>query len=101
MSYVSTYGITRIISKIVSCIGWLAVAIGLVVSVIMLVKSMEQGRGLGLAVLFGLIPALSATLGGLLIIIIGQITRAAVDSADHTGEILAIINGNKAKPLTR
>jgi hypothetical protein len=44
----------------------------------------------GLATLLFL-PSLSGVIGGLLLIGVGQFSRAAVDTADYTGEMLAIM----------
>lgn len=53
-----------------------------------------QGRESAVIGLGGLVPSLGGAISGLLLVSMGQITRAAVDSADHTGEMLAIMKAN-------
>jgi hypothetical protein len=82
--YTPTYNTARGIAQLVSAIGWFAVGIGGLV----LLAGMSQGRG---GALMSIVPALGAMLGGFLLVSTGQLTRAAVDTADHTGAILAVL----------
>ena len=88
-NYVSTYEATRRVAIFISSLGWLVFTIAVVVALYMFIESFSSKHGLVL--LWVLAPSLSAALGGLMFVITGQITRAAVDSADHTGEMLAIM----------
>ena len=81
----SDYSASKNISKIISFIGWVFVRIGAIIVIVGLVQSSEYG---GFALLgFGL----GTSVSGLFLVIAGQITRAIVDNASHTKEILQII----------
>jgi len=91
--YISTYRTARRVAELISAIGWIVCAIGALVALISLLSLTEKG---GFAVIgIALVPSLGGAISGLLLVSMGQITRAAVDSADHTGEMLAIMKANK------
>ncbi len=82
--YRSTYKTARGMAELMSSIGWLSVAVAGVI----LLMAMSQGAGF---VFVAMAPALGVALGGFLLVSMGQLTRAAVDTADHTGAILSIL----------
>lgn len=85
--YTSTYFTARAIATLISAIGWIAVAI----SALLLIVAISGG---GMTRLF-LLPSLGGALSGLLLVGVGQLTRATVDTADNTGEMLAIIRATQ------
>jgi hypothetical protein len=89
-SYNSTYHTARGIAKFISAVGWIVTAIG---ALFFLVALSESGGARLLS-----LPSLVGTLGGLLLVGTGQFTRAAVDTADHTGEMLAIMKASQQLP---
>jgi hypothetical protein len=88
--YTSTYHTARTIARLISIVGWLGVVIG----GLLVVGALSQGGPPGLL----LVPALGIVLGGFLLVGIGQFTRAAVDTADYTGEMLAIMKATQPPP---
>jgi len=81
--YVSTYKTARTISQAVSFIGWVVV----VLSVYLLIQMSLTGFPWGIFVYGGVL------LSGILLVIAGQFTRATIDTADNTGQILALMKG--------
>lgn len=91
--YSSTYGVARGVSEIVSLIGWVLVVIGAGL-VISLIK--ESGGGDRLFSDMGGVVAVAyllVSVAGLLLVTLGQITRATLDTADNTGHVLFLIKG--------
>lgn len=89
--YISTYRTARRVAELISAIGWILSAIGALVALISLLPILKGYAGVGGAVLMF---SLGGAMAGLLLVSMGQITRAAVDTADHTGEMLAIMKAN-------
>lgn len=85
-SYSSTSNTARTIAQVISAIGWAA---ALLSGGLLLGAAARSGAAAGLV----LFPSIAGALGGMLLVGVGQFTRAAVDTADHTGEILAMIKG--------
>jgi hypothetical protein len=83
--YTSTYHTARTIAQLISVVGWLGVGIG----ALLLLGAFSGGGGLLV------VPALGVALGGFLLVGLGQLTRAAVDTADYTGEMLAIMKATQ------
>lgn len=90
--YTTTYGTARIICQFVSFVGWVVVIIG----VLILIWSIGQIKNNGFA-LMGLFPAFACIMSGLASVMIGQLTRAMVDTADNTGQLLAVMKTRKWK----
>jgi hypothetical protein len=82
-SYTSTYQTARATAYFISSVGWIIA----VISGVVFLVSISEGGLAGLLFL----PSLSGVIGGLLLIGVGQFSRAAVDTADFTGEMLAIM----------
>ena len=90
--YRSTHQTARAIARIVAFFGWLTV-IGAVIVIGSAVPEYSDAkrdpeRG---AVLVKCAFALGAFIAGVLQVAMAQLIRAIVDTADHTGEMLAIM----------
>ena len=92
--YASTYGTARMIAQFVSFVGWVVVGISVLILLVSLVKSTESHGGFAL---MGLFPSLAGVISGLLLVMSGQLTRATVDTADNTGQMLAVMKRRKWK----
>ncbi len=100
LDYTSTSGTSRMIASLVSFLGWVIVAISVLILLFSLVGSLKENSGLAL---MGLFPSLAGIISGLLLVMSGQLTRALVDTADNTGQMLAIMKNKKGNetPLRR
>jgi hypothetical protein len=92
--YTSTYGTARGIAQFVSFVGWIVVGISGLVLIVILAKSTESR---GNFALMGLLPALGGVISGLLLVMAGQLTRATVDTADNTGQMLSVMKRRKER----
>lgn len=89
--YRSSYKVARIVAKILSGVGWVLLVVGVIATVGVIVAQL-QARGPALLMLsFALGFPAGVAVTGLLMVAIGQITRASVDIADYSGEMLAIL----------
>lgn len=84
----SEYDVARLISKVMAFFGWLLVLVGLAAGALGIAAGIEA-RGGGMSIL-GILPGLGIAVAGLLLVAAGQVTRAMVDNADHTREILKL-----------
>jgi len=82
-SYVSRYKTAIFVSQVVAFFGWVLVIIGLLFAVVELFSNSSRGVSL-----IAMLPGLGAAVSGLFLVMGGQITRATVDNADHTRELL-------------
>jgi general secretion pathway protein A len=100
LDYTSTSGTSRMIASLVSFLGWVIVAISVLILLFSLVGSLKENSGLALK---GLFPSIAGIISGLLLVMSGQLTRALVDMADNTGQMLAIMKNKKGNetPLRR
>lgn len=89
-SFKTSYGAARSTSTAITFVGWVMVFIGVIATFIAIVSGLDSGHG-GLALL-GVLPGFGVAVSGLLLIVAAQVTLATVDSADHTREILKILN---------
>lgn len=96
-THASDYQTAKAISRFVSGVGWAAVGIGILGAVVAL---QQAGNAGGLA-LFAMLPALIMAAIGLLMVLAGQVTRAAVDTADNSREILRLVERWKRESSTR
>ena len=78
------YGTAVAISSIISFLGWVAVLIG-AIAVIAAFGSFRYGG------ILALLPALGIIVAGLFLVVSGQITRATVDNANYSREILYLL----------
>ncbi|GLQ32612.1 hypothetical protein [Litoribrevibacter albus] len=84
LGYQSSYSSARTIADVLSVIGWLTVVIG-VFSALALAS---QGSSFDV---FAMLPGLGLVISGLFMVVAAQVTRAIVDNADHTREILSLL----------
>jgi hypothetical protein len=99
-TYVSTYQVARSTAQFISAVGWIIFALSLLVFAGSFLGGMSSaargyGPGAGIAGLFSL-SSLGGAIGGLILVGFGQSSRALVDTADFTGEMLAIMKTAKA-----
>lgn len=88
-TYKSSYKTARGISEFVSFLGWLLFIVGIVIALVGFVGGIKSRYG-GVS-LIAMLPGLGTAVAGLLLVMGGQVTRATVDSADHTREIMNIL----------
>jgi len=92
VSYTSTYHTARTIAQVVSFVGWSTAIVSAIAFIATLLLS---GQIRGGALLFSLLPSLGGIVIGIFIIGTGQLMRVGVDTADHTGEILALMRAER------
>ncbi len=94
-SYVSTYHVARATAQFLSAVGWIVFAISVLLFARSLLENMSaaaRGDRTDIAGLFWIsLPFLGSAIGSLLLVGYGQVSRALVDTADFTGEMLAIM----------
>lgn len=90
--YTSTYGTSRMIATFVSFVGWVVVGISALIILVSLAKSTGPYGGFAL---IGLFPALGGVVSGLFLVMTGQLTRATLNTADNTGQMLSLMKRNK------
>ena len=86
-TFSSDYGATESVSKIISFIGWIFAWAGVIIVIVGLLNSDEFGG----VFLLTIIPGLGTSVSGLFLVIAGQITRATINNANSTKEILNTI----------
>ena len=62
----------------------------MIVALVGMAGGMQSGYGGGVSIL-AIVPGLGIAVSGLFLVAAGQVTRATVDNADHTREILNLI----------
>jgi predicted transporter len=80
------YNAARFISKVIAFIGWIAVAVGIIIAIIGFATSAGYKVGFSTKLLL-MLPGLYYSFAGLIAVAFGQIMRATVDNASHTKEI--------------
>ena len=88
VNYKTDYGVARGVCSLVSFLGWLLVFGGVIVALTAIGGSSRYGS----VSLIAMLPGLGTAVSGFMMIMGSQVTRATVDNADHTREILATIN---------
>jgi len=88
VKYVSHYKVARIVVALMSFLGWIVCIISIGIAVKAAMSSSNYGYEFAL---FASVPGLIGALGGLLMVAMGQLTRATLDSADYSGEMLSIM----------
>ncbi|PIP39571.1 MAG: hypothetical protein COX19_07540 [Desulfobacterales bacterium CG23_combo_of_CG06-09_8_20_14_all_51_8] len=86
--YITSYGTARMLCQFVSFIGCAAVGISVLIFIFSIIGSIKSNSSL---VLIGILPSLAGIMGGLILVMVGQITRTTVDTADNTGQMLTIM----------
>lgn len=87
-SYSSNYSTAIGVSKFIAFLGWLMFSLGIIGALTGISESSKYGGGFMLA---ALLPSIGISLSGLFLVVAGQVTKATVDNADHTREILALL----------
>jgi len=88
VKYVSHYKVARIVVALMSFLGWIACIISIVIAVRAFMSSSNYGYEFAL---LAAVPGLIGAFSGLFIVAMGQLTRATLDSADYSGEMLSIM----------
>jgi len=90
---VSEYKTARGVSGFIEFIGWLVVIFGVVISITGVISVPRNSGG---ASFIAMLPGLGTAIAGLFLVMGAQVTKATVDNADHTREILKILSrGNE------
>lgn len=90
-TYNSTeYGLARSMCSAVMFIGWVFIALGVVSTFVLFFTGLNSEYG-GLSLL-SILPGIGIIVTGLFLIVTAQVTKATVDNADHTREILKILS---------
>ena len=92
--YTSAYNSTRLIAQFVSFVGWVLVIIGTLGFVLILAMGFLSYR---VPDLTELLSCLAGVMGGLFLVLVGQLTRATADTADNTGEMLSMMKKRKSR----
>lgn len=91
MAQQSAYGTARFVSFFISFLGWVAFVVGIIAAFASM-GSLQLKYGAGVSVL-ALLPGLGISISGLFLVAAGQVTRATVDNADNTRQILDLLRG--------
>lgn len=81
------YGVAKVVSSVVSFIGWGLVIVGAFFMVLFPLAQGSQSRYGGIS-WFAILPGLGTAVSGFLLIMGAQVTNAAIDTADYTRELL-------------
>jgi len=84
LSYQSHYNTARTISDILSVIGWIMVVVGVLGALILA----SQGHSFNV---LAMLPGLAIAISGLFMVVAAQVTKATVDNADQTREIMNLL----------
>lgn len=87
----SEYGVARGMCSLFSFIGWALVVIGVVIAFV----GLSGGNRYGGVSVAAILPGIGTIVSGFLTVMGAQVTRATVDNADHTREILLAIQNNR------
>ena len=90
----SGYGTALGLSSFVSVVGWIAVVGG----VLLVLNGLSSGVPASL--FFQAVIGIGITVGGLLLVMVAQLTRAIIDTADYSREMLKVMVGIKASAGT-
>ena len=89
-AYKSTYKTARSIAEVISFIGWFIFAVCVLGAIVTGFK-MGKEEAPALMRFLAILPWIGGMIGGILNVGIGQLIRTNVDTADNTGEMLAIM----------
>jgi len=89
--FTKDYGLTIMVTKIVAFLGWITVIISAIIFLFTIFSSFDsRGHFDFLGIIMVGLPSLSALLTGFVLIIIGQSSRAVLDSANYSKEMLEL-----------
>ena len=92
------YDLARVVATVVSLVGVVLIAVGAFVAISAIVAA-ENARYGGITLLI-VLPGLGTAVTGLLLVMGAQVTRATVDTADHTREILQLATDSTSSPVS-
>lgn len=84
--YTSQYSVGRAVASVIGVFGWALVVLGGISAV--MAAANNGSTGMGAMSFVRVMPGLGALVGGFLLIMGAQVTKATIDNADHTREIL-------------
>lgn len=84
------YGATVGIAKFVSFVGWVVVFLAIVIFLMVLAAGGRAG-------LLAFAPVVGSVVGGLLLVMAGQVTRATVENTQNTRRLVQILEENKGQ----
>ena len=84
----TNYGVARSVATVISLLGWALVALGALVAIAAVFGGLNSRYGA--VTLVAVLPGLGTVVSGFLLIMGSQVTKATVDTADHTRAILQI-----------
>lgn len=87
--YEAEYSVSRMVSLIVAFIGWAIVLAGIIV--VFGAVTSDTKTILGTLSMVAILPGVGAVITGFVLILWAQALQAAVDSADHTREIMKLL----------
>jgi cytochrome b subunit of formate dehydrogenase len=105
-SYISRYRTAKGVSVLVSAFGWvilivsLLLLIGMVVGLSQIPQNQSFDAFTKSVIFVRILSAVGGIVTGLLLIAVGQGSKAALDSADYNGEMLAMMKANLAMKNT-
>ena len=88
--YRSEYETARKVSMFISFLGWVVFAGGVIAAFAGMASGLQSRYSGGVSIL-AVLPGLGIAVSGLFLVAAGQATRATVDNADHTREILSLL----------
>lgn len=97
----SDWDLTRTIARVVSFLGWVVLIIGLVAAPIMLIVVETRSDRMGEFLLAVAAQTLGAALTGLVLVLIGHVARAVVDTTENSGRMLDIMKSECGNPPDR
>ena len=88
----SDYGVARVIAKIIAFMGWIMIVLGLI-DIGYAGVHIHGTKNIDVILVIAL-PGIGMIITGLFLIVAGQITRATVNNAGHTRQILLHLRQN-------
>ena len=95
-SVTSNYEVAQKIATIMSFIGWTIVVIGVMVALVGSAGMSQNPYARGGSAIIGLLPGIGMSISGFFLVAGAQVTRAMVDNADNTREILNLMREQRA-----
>ena len=88
----SRYRTGRLLARIISFVGWIVVAASIVLLILFLIGLAQQGVYSDHVMMFGMAGlTVGSILAGIVLVAVGQMLRATLDTADNTRQMLEIM----------
>jgi hypothetical protein len=88
----SRYKTGRLLARIISFFGWIVVALSIVLAILFVIGLVQKDTYSDHTMVLGMAGLTVGTiLAGIILIAIGQMLRATLDTADHTRQMLDIM----------